>query len=800
MRMNKKTLALILTGLVSNNAFAALVDKSDLIVDQIQIGKMDGDTEPSQYSVMFNFHNAGDDINKWQIGFYMPRSFYSLAAQNINPALEMQVCNADGGCANLHYVKSAFNAPDLSQGYFTVLEPISSFPLKEKGRYYIRLAHSNQWPAGNVSALPQNLFLISDNYTKKGVPRIYTINTELTQYSLLGYDHNQVETQIKDKLTANWQNSQNFMTDSLPGIVPQPVSIKAFGNDGFTPPKQLTIHNQLNDNNSVVSLWAQIIKSDWKQKKPVLFDNDSGANTGIIITEISDPKSIANSPEGYRLTINADNITIETLTQTGAYYALQTLRQIWAQNKQTLPSVTVTDYPRFKYRGVLLDTARHYFSVAEIKTLLDVMASQKLNTLHIHFADDEAFRLGLEAYPNLTATAANRGLGQAIGPNMLPQNNLDTTNLTQQNYPLANSAYNGSYSAEEIKTLISYANANQITIIPEIDLPGHARALIKALPEVMVDPNDNSQFVSVQGYSDDVLPVCTYGTDISVGNQFTPTMNTIMKNVAAQFNNQSTVYAVNNEVSVGGDEVSSHAWTNDTSCRNEWSDLSALEKSHLFFQKLANSNSELVFSGWQQFIQNDNETLGKNIVAANQTGHVWVWNPSAEGVKQAASLANNNYPTVLAYADKTYFDLAYTPSMYEPGFTWATGYSDTYSNLSMAETASKTQSKAKNPQNIVGIEGTLWSENLPSFDHLMYMALPKMPGLAEAGWSPNWVTINNKQLDWQSLATRLGCGETGFLAYLHQSFSVNYRGYPHGISRELPDGNSLCTTTLGANN
>ena len=93
----------------------------------------------------------------------------------------------------------------------------------------------------------------------------------------------------------------------------------------------------------------------------------------------------------------------------------------------------------------------------------------------------------------------------------------------------------------------------------------------------MVDPNDNSQFVSVQGYSDDVLPVCTYGTDISVGNQFTPTMNTIMQNIAAQFNNQSTVYAVNNEVSVGGDEVSSHAWTNDTSCRNEWANLSSLE-------------------------------------------------------------------------------------------------------------------------------------------------------------------------------------------------------------------------------
>lgn len=790
--MKKKLLSLILAGLTSA-VLAAQVEPSEIKIDNIEVGKMDGDIQASQFSLLVNFHNDGDDITKWRIGFYMPRSFFSLSAQNINPELELQVCDAVGGCANLRYVKSSpLTASDTSQGYFTMLEPLSSFTLKHKGRYSLRLAHNNQWGPGNVSALPQSWFIIADDKVKNGVPRIYTINTELNQYNLLGYDQNQIDEQLTKYITANWQNSMP-VPSNLINIIPSPVSVTQSNLGDYTlPTKTVTIHNQLNADNTVATYWSAIIKKDWQISKKVLVDNDANANDGIIITPISDPKAINNNPEGYRLTISSNGILIETLTEAGAYYALQTLRQLWSQNPQNLPSLSITDYPRFKYRGVLLDTARHYFTPSEIDKLIDVMASQKLNTLHLHFSDDEAFRLALPDYPTLATVASTRGLGQPVGPNMLLQNNLDTTNMSQPVYPVANSVYSGSYTPADIKAIVAYANANQISVIPEIDLPGHARALIKALPDVMVDPNDNSQFVSVQGYTDDVLPVCTYGTDITVGSQFTPTINNIVNSVANLFNQQTAMYAVSNEVSVGGDEVSSHAWTNDTSCRNEWSGLSALAKSHLFFQKLALANNNLIFSGWQQAIQTDGVELGKNTIPVTQAGHVWVWNPSADGVKQAVTLANNNYPTVLAYADKAYFDLAYTPSMYEPGFAWAAPNLDTYSALSMAQLAGKTQALSKQPQNILGIEGTLWSENLPSFDHLMYSALPKMPGLAEAAWSPNYVTTDKQQLNWQSLATRLGCGETGFLAYLNKLYGVNYRGYPNGISKEIPDGNSLC--------
>lgn len=771
---------LLLLGSVSAKSYT----KADIAVNSIQMGHMDEDLA-NEFSIQFNFTNKEDTFKKWQFGFYMPMPFYSLALQNVNQNLRMQICDAGGRCTNLRYVKAdSITDKDLSQAYLTILEPISNFPLEEDKTYYIRLSHNNQGLPANISTFPQSLFLI--NTAKAAdIPKIYTINTEISNYSLIGYDQNKIDEDLKNTIQSNWNSSIAANPNELK-IVPAPVLVGQPIDSGYVFPKKLLIHNQLNSDNAMLQNWAEIIKDDLDKK--VTVDNDGAAKDGILITEISTPKAINNNPEGYRITITADNIMIETMTNAGAYYALQTLRQLWYQNKEKLPSMSIVDYPRFKYRGILLDVARHYFSTDEIKKLIDVMAANKLNTLHLHLSDDEAFRLELASLPLLSATGANRGLGQQIGATMLIQNNLDTTNRSQLDYPLANTPYSGSYSPEDIKNLIAYANQNQITIIPEIDIPGHARSIIKAMPEVMIDHNDNSQYMSVQGYTDDVLPVCTYNSDISIGAEFTQTMNTLVNDIAKEFNGQTTIYAINNEISVAGDEVSKNAWSNDTSCRNEWSSLSSLAKSQLFLERLANNNSDLLVSGWQQLVQNPDGSFNKEIIGSGQTGHIWVWDPSSSGVKNAAKLATKNYPTVLAFADKTYFDLAYTPSMYEHGFTWAGNNNGSYTPLSSAITANETLSQTKNQQNILGLEGALWSENLASADHLFYMALPKLPALAEAAWSPAHTTSRETKLNWQSLANRLGCGTDGFLSYLNKIYQVNYRGYPNGINKEIPDG------------
>lgn len=783
---------LLLLGSVSAKSYT----KADIAVNGIQMGHMDEDLA-NEFSIQFNFTNNEDNFKKWQLGFYMPIPFYSLAAQNVNQNLRMQICDAGGRCTNLRYAKAdSITDKDLSQAYLTVLEPISNFPLEEDKSYYIRLSHNNQGMPANISSFPQSLFLI--NTAKAAdIPKIYTINTEISNYSIIGYNQEKVDEALKNSIQNNWNSSLPANPDELK-IVPTPVLVGQAIDSGYVFPKKLVIHNQLNSDNEMLQNWVAIMKEDLDKK--VTLDNDATARDGIVITEITTPKAVNNNPEGYRITITANNIIIETMTNAGAYYALQTLRQLWYQNRGKLPSMSIVDYPRFKYRGILLDVARHYFSFDEIKQLIDVMAASKLNTLHLHLSDDEAFRLQVPSLPLLSGSGATRGLGQQIGATMLVQNNLDTTNRTQYEYPVANTVYTGSYSPEDIKNLIAYANQNQITVIPEIDIPGHARSIIKAMPEVMIDHNDNSQYMSVQGYTDDVLPVCTYNSDISIGPEFTQTMNTLVNDIAKQFNGQTTIYAINNEISVAGDEVSKNAWSNDTSCRNEWSNLSALAKSQLFLERLANNNSDLLISGWQQLVQNSDGAFNKEIIGSGQTGHIWVWDPSSSGIKNAALLASKNYPTVLAFADKTYFDLAYTPSMYEHGFVWAGNNSGTYTALSSIVSANQTINQTKNQQNILGLEGALWSENLASADHLFYMALPKLTGLAEAAWSPQHTTAKANQVNWQSLANRLGCGSNGFLSYLNSLYQINYRGYPNGIHKEIPDEicgkNGVMTTNL----
>ncbi|MDD3265928.1 MAG: beta-N-acetylhexosaminidase [Burkholderiales bacterium] len=787
--MKLKLLCLVL-GLVTTSFMSSAdnIKKSDIEIEKIKIGKFSGDTKPSEFSVLINFKNEGNDIDDWRFGFYMPRSFDTLLTQNINPDLKMQICNVDGSCSNLRYVSTdSVKNKDVSQGYFTVLEPIEKFTIQKNSSYIIKLLHNNQSNISNNSSVPQSLFIM--NKDNSDTPVIYPLLTDATKYALIGIDQDLIESKAQDRINENWANSQPAK-DNIVNIVPSPVSIRQGALGDYTFNKTIAVHNQLDENNNVVNDFVAILKKDLNISASI--DNEGNAETGIVITNFINPIAINNNPEGYRLSVTSDGVVIEALTQTGVYYAFQTLRQIYIQGNGHLPAVTITDYPQFKYRGVLLDVARHYFTPDEIKKLIDIMAASKLNTLHLHLSDDEAFRIDIPQYPSLTSIGAVRGLGQTIGANMLIQNNLDMTNLSQINYPLANTPYGGGYTANDISNIIKYANDNQITVIPEIDIPGHARALIKSLPESMVDYNDNSQYLSVQGYKDNVLPVCTYDTDISIGQQFTKTIDDIINSTAKLFSNQTTVYNINNEISIAGDEVSSAAWTNSSSCRNEWSSLSALDKSQLFIQKFSNNNSDLTLSGWQQSVQDDNGVIGQNVLQSHQSGHIWVWNPSNHGgINQAVTLANANYPVVLAFADKTYFDLAYSPSIAEPGFTWAGKYMDTYNTLDVAHSSSQVLKTTTNPQNILGIEGALWSENLASFDHLMYMAMPKLPALAEASWSSGSNTFNNQELNWQDFATRMGCGESGFVGHLAKIYNINYRGYPNGISNEVPHG-TLC--------
>ena len=785
MKRNKLLLYFLLTtGLFAGYSQAETklgVSIPSFAVTDVQIGAMAGDTKASEFSTIITFNYTGVATSDWKFGFYMPRTFNNLKTvkQDINQRLTMQICKVSDPtkCANLVYLKTPITEKDLSSGYTNILGADKAYQLEAGQQYQLKLLHNDQWGVGNYDALPQNFFIISGNEVANNTP-------EKNIYHLLNYDAKAVAAGIVAHNATNWTNSSNVKP--MVNIVPSPVNYTA-AKGSFTLANGVVIHNQLNTDNTVASFFATDLAKDLSINATI--DNKS-ARTGIIIKKITKPAEIDHNLEGYKIVITDKSIVIEAINNTGVLYALQSLRQLW-NAAPTLANATIVDFPRFKYRGIEFDSARHFFPVAQVESFIDIMATHKLNTLHVHFADDEGFRLGLENYKEQLAKSANtRGYGNSTIAMMFIQGNLDKTNLDNQAYAYANTDYKGTYSTADIQQLVSYANQRGITIIPEIDLPGHARALIKAFPNELVDPNDTTKFIANQGYTDDLLPVCTYNTTTSVGPKFTPLINEIVTSTAKLFNNQKTLYAVHNEISVGGDEVSPGGWSNDSSCTGEWANLDSLGKSHKFFQLLSQSNPSLKISGWHNYIQTDESALGTNRVPATHAGHVWVWNNSGvnAGQAQAKTLAENGYKVVMAYSDQTYFDLAYTPDISEPGLYWAAPYLDTYSALHSAVAASQTINGIKKVDraNVDGIEATMFSENMPTYNTLVYMALPKMAGLSEASWSPASVTDNNNLPNWHSLTTRLGCGKDGFLSYLNSLYGVQYRGYPNGINLETP--------------
>lgn len=682
--------------------------------------------------------NVQDSFTNWDFGFFMLHVFLR---QDQSPLIA-QICGLNSCTPLVLDITNplpAANVADfikfeLSSGHISLFKPTKPFALKGNNTYIINIGGLNALPK-NITAMPQSLFL-STSKSKHITP------LRVTSYS--GYA--EVATNLQQRNKANWDypfKNLNNPSDSI--IVPYPVKT-VMSKTGYTKSAaNLSIH--------------------YCQQMEELPCSD-----------------IHNQIEGYVLQIDQGKIMIYANTGIGIFYAKQTLMQLASHYNKTIPNQTVIDYPRFKYRGLMLDTVRHFFSVKEIKQLLDVMAAHKLNVLRLHLADDEAWRIQLPEYPALTNIGSARIFLGKIGPSNLVDGMHDISNFSKMVYARADTLYQGYYTTMDIKDMVSYANARQITIIPEIELPGHAKALKKAMPEVFFDKADRSRYLSVQGYTDNVLPICKYGSDVL----FTTTLNKLIIAIADLFAEQTTLNYTKNEVSLSGDEVPDTAFTQYAACdTGVFKDVPRKSIAHEFFKQLSANLPKYKLSGYNQLVQSNDGSIDKHAVAPKTIAHIWQWMPSnnkpVSGLTMTSNLSQAGYPTILDFADLSYFDIRYTSQWDEPGVYWAADQTDTFSALSAA-TSTK---HIANTSSIIGMEGALWSELMPSGEHLFYMAIPKMSGLSEAAWT------NQQNINWHSLATRLGCGKNGFLAYLNQQFKVRYRGYPNGIKLEVPN-EKLC--------
>ena len=437
-------------------------------------------------------------------------------------------------------------------------------------------------------------------------------------------------------------------------------------------------------------------------------------------------KSIKN-PEGYRLAVSSDGITITGGSHAGVFYGVQTLRKaspVEASDKIAFQQTNIEDYPRLAYRGMHLDVGRHFFNVEQVKQYLDLMALHNLNVFHWHLTEDQGWRIEIKKYPKLTEIGAWR----------------DRTVIGRNTEEYDNTRYGGFYTQEQAKEIVKYAGERYITVIPEVDLPGHMLAALAAYPE-MGCTGGPYEVCPRWGVFEDVLCI---GNEKSM--QF---LEDVMAEIIDIFPSKY--------IHIGGDEAPRTRWEKCPKCqaRIRTEKLKA-DKNHTAedrlqsycmtrIEKLLNSKGRQII-GWDEILEGD--------VAPNAT--VMSWRGSAGGIK-AAQLGHD---VIMTPNDYCYFDYYQSEDTRHEPFAIG-GFVPLEKVYSLNPTASLTEEQAKH---ILGTQANLWTEYIPTSEQVEYMVLPRMAALAEV----QWTQLEKK--DYTNFTTRLA----GLIG-LYRRDGLNYR-------------------------
>lgn len=384
--------------------------------------------------------------------------------------------------------------------------------------------------------------------------------------------------------------------------------------------------------------------------------------------------------EGYTMIISPDTIRIEASDEAGVFYAKQTLKQ-WGD---TIPCGRVTDYPDLPHRGIMLDVVRNYYPVDSIYRILDMMAYHKLNVLHFHLSDDEAWRLEIPGLPQLTDIGSKRGYTTDESDCLLPMycGGWDAESPTTAN---------GYITREKYIELLKCAGERHIRVIPEIDMPGHMRAAKKAMGKLLTDSAfDARVYKSAQNYTDNVIDVTK-----PYAVEFIDHVVTEIVKMHEEAGHPLTIF------NIGGDEVPNGALTKEEHQAFIDAVLGILKRYNL--QPM----------GWEEI---------DHFCPAESGAICYAWLNSES---KPIQLAEAGYQVVIATASHLYFDFAYCNHHEEKGLSWG-GYTDEYRSFDWQP--------AQHP-NIIGMNAQLWGEVIRSFSQVEWQIYPKIYGLAERAWN-----------------------------------------------------------------
>ncbi len=403
--------------------------------------------------------------------------------------------------------------------------------------------------------------------------------------------------------------------------------------------------------------------------------------------------------EGYILDVTPDNISITASDNAGAFYGVQTLLQlmpegIYSQEKNVgkikVPCVHINDWPRFGYRGTGLDVSRTFFPLETIYDMLDWIAYHKLNTFHWHITDDNGWRIEIKKYPLLTEKGAWRGPDEVLPPS----------------YGSGNKRYGGFYTQEEIKEVVKYAAERNITIIPEIDLPGHSKAVIECYPEVGC--TNINKTMSVNGEVNNVW---------CVGNEKTYEMiDNIVAEIAQLFPSEM--------IHLGGDEVNMDNWKNCPHCQalmRKKGMKEEIELQNYFVRRMEEIVNKYgkVLVGWDEIIKGG-ELKPSTVVFG------WA------SMKAGANAVKKGQRTVFLPAQYCYMDMKQSDK--ERGHNWAAIV--TLDSTYKVDPIKMNDFTPEQEKLVLGIQANLWTELLNRPERFLeYQFFPRLCALAEAAWT-----------------------------------------------------------------
>ena len=492
-----------------------------------------------------------------------------------------------------------------------------------------------------------------------------------------------------------------------PQLIPQPVELQQ-ADENYQLTKASTIGFDNPESRKIAEMLSQ------KINVPTGFSIIAQQNTtGKIQFNLNKVAAPQIGKEGYTLVSSAKGVVITANEPAGLFYGMQTLLQLFPKEIEsktainmnwTIPAVKITDYPRFGWRGMMLDVSRNFFTKEEVKLYIDQIARFKFNTFHWHLTDDNGWRIEIKSLPRLTEIGAWRvpRFGQ-FGERAEPK-------------PGEPATVGGFYTQADIKEIVQYAQDRNVTIVPEVDIPGHSMAAIAAYPDLCCTKDTSTKVnpgsLFSEWYADGTFKMLKDNTLNPSDEKVYEFIDKVFTEIAALFPNPY--------IHVGGDECYKGYWTQDSAC------LALMKKQNIM-------HPEELQAYFMKRVEGILKTKGKKMIGWDEIlegglapeATVMSWRGIKGGI-EAAKMGHDVVmtPTTFAYLDYQQGDQIVEPSMYA-----GLRLSKCYSFDPVPE--------GVDAKYILGGQGNLWTEQIVTLHHAEYMTWPRGWALAEDFWSPN---------------------------------------------------------------